>query len=99
MTSSVYFILYESDPAFIKIGFSDTPQKRMEALSVWCPIPMRLLATLSGWRTLEAELHARFEHLRHRGEWFRAEPELLDFVERVKSGDVVSASMVGQLCT
>jgi hypothetical protein len=29
----------------------------------------------------ELALHSKFEHLRHRGEWFRAEPELLQSIK------------------
>lgn len=41
---------------------------------------MVLLAHIPGSTALEAEIHRRFAHLRTIGEWFRPEPELLDFI-------------------
>ena len=39
-----------------------------------------VLAQIPGSRWSEFELHQRFAHLRTIGEWFRPEPELLDFI-------------------
>ena len=44
------------------------------------PTKQELLGLMLGEEVLERELHARFGHLRLRGEWFRGAPELLDFI-------------------
>jgi hypothetical protein len=41
------------------------------------------LAWLSGSRQYEFHVHAKFDHLRTVGEWFRPEPELLDYIATV----------------
>lgn len=67
---------------FIKIGFSRNLKGRLDMLSCGNPYPIKLLATIRGWKHIETDLHERFASARHRGEWFRKTPELLDFVER-----------------
>jgi hypothetical protein len=47
------------------------------------PTQLRLLAVVPGGREVEQELHARFSHLRRRGEWFDRAPELLAEIERL----------------
>ena len=44
-------------------------------------LPMKLIGTVRGDRRLEKALHKRFDHLRVRGEWFWATPELLAFID------------------
>ncbi len=39
-----------------------------------------LLASAVGGPKEERELHRRFVHLRTRGEWFRPDPELLEYI-------------------
>lgn len=78
MTSEVYFI---QDGEYIKIGFSSTGAiDRLLVLQGANPRPLTLVATMPGTKALETELHARFHSLRVRGEWFRAEAPLLDFI-------------------
>jgi hypothetical protein len=40
---------------------------------------------LTGWSKIEKRLHARFDSLWIRGEWFRAAPVLLDFIASLTS--------------
>lgn len=87
----VYFVLCSfSGQRFIKIGmYTDSPKKRMGGLQVGCPIPLILLGTINGihrkyldWTSYrEQRLHERFAHLRQQGEWFKAEPELLEYIK------------------
>src|SRR5574343_50716 len=76
----VYFCQTES---FIKIGWTllGTSQ-RVRGIEMACPTPIRLLKTIKGGRDLEAALHQRFAHLRHRGEWFHAGTDLVEFIEK-----------------
>lgn len=76
---SVYFI--QDAGGEIKIGFSDRdPMVRLSAMQTGNPRELRLLASIPGTRGTEQELHARFDHVRIRGEWFRPDPFLLGFI-------------------
>lgn len=75
--SGVYFI--RSGEA-VKIGVSINVPLRTTVLATGSPWPVDLLAVMPGDRAAEKRLHRRFAHLRLKGEWFRAEPELLDFI-------------------
>jgi len=77
----VYF-LRVGDDGPIKIGFTRDIIRRLRGLQTAHPEEIRLLAKIVVRfpRQLEREVHARFAHLRISGEWFRAEPELLDYV-------------------
>jgi hypothetical protein len=67
----------------IKIGTSANPRSRFAALP-W----EELLAFERGGRGLERRRHETFASARFPGsEWFRAEPELLEHVERVRVGE------------
>lgn len=55
----------------LKIGFSQDILKRLQTLETGARCPVNLLAIVSGGRSLEKELHQRFEHLRTHREWFR----------------------------
>lgn len=75
----VYFIQGESGGP-IKIGRAAEPRQRLAALQTSHHEELRLLATEPLNRTGEADLHRRFRHLRLRGEWFKAAPELLEYI-------------------
>ena len=79
--SGVYFVRCE---AFIKIGVSDDVRARFRALLSASPYELIPLGYIpgdpDGVDELEERLHIRFALLRHRGEWFRAEPDLLEFI-------------------
>jgi hypothetical protein len=76
----VYFIRRPSDGQ-IKIGFSDNVGDRLVNLRAEYQEPLDLLTVIPGGQPEEAALHARFADIRERGEWFRATPELLAYVE------------------
>lgn len=61
------------DGALIKIGYTRNLASRMRDLDAV------VLATEPGGREREAELHAAFRHLRHHGEWFTPDTELLAY--------------------
>ncbi len=73
----VYFL--ECD-GFTKIGFTKNLRKRLSALQLCNPKPIRFLAILPGDRKLETALHKRFADHRSSGEWFCLEGTLRDFL-------------------
>jgi len=75
----VYFILDE-DAGRIKIGFSRDVGRRLKHIQVHSSGVVRLLRKVRGTRDDESAWKQRFAHLNVRGEWFRAEPALLDAI-------------------
>jgi hypothetical protein len=81
----VYFILNRDSNA-IKIGRARDIEKRLKALQTASPVELELLKTISltseaQAKELESALHSQFWHLRMQGEWFRAEPSLLHYID------------------
>lgn len=75
----IYFVQAASGP--IKIGFTTkTPESRLSELQVGSFEELTLMGAMPGSQRQELEIHRRFEHLRIRGEWFRASPELSLFI-------------------
>jgi hypothetical protein len=76
-----YFLL---DGDEIKIGFSIRPKHRIRQHMRTMP-DLYTLAIVPSFLAGEYETHQRFDHLRvGNGERFRAEPELVEFIDRVK---------------
>jgi len=69
---------------YIKIGVSDAPKKRIATIQTSNPTPIEVLAVIPGSYDLEAEMHKRFSHLRHNGEWFHDSPEIREAVMRLQ---------------
>ena len=80
-TGYVYFI-QRGDA--IKIGFSVQPERRMENLQSSHHLPLQLLGTVPASVVDEMAVHARFAHLRIRGEWFRSDRDLIQFIKTAK---------------
>jgi hypothetical protein len=75
---------------FVKIGASLDPLFRLNSIrrtgGILAPSGLDLsntdlIATEMGGFERERELHARFSHLRHTGEWFTEAPELTEYIE------------------
>lgn len=75
---------------YIKIGASASPLARLDAIrhtgGVLSPEGLnlkkaQLVATEAGGFPRERELHAKFSHLRHTGEWFTETKELTDYIK------------------
>jgi hypothetical protein len=80
----IYFLRAESP--VIKIGFTKSTKSfisRLDALQSSSWEALTVIQLTRGSLVDEYRLHRRFKHLHIRGEWFRAEPELLAFVEGV----------------
>jgi hypothetical protein len=83
----VYFIFNEESNA-IKIGHAKDISKRLKALQTSSPAPLKLLKSihLEGVKTAkerEKALHQQFSELHLSGEWFRAEPALMDYISQL----------------
>lgn len=68
----VYFI---RKGGLVKIGFTTHRARRFRELR-----PDAILGSVKGTTLDERRCHTAFAHLRVEGEWFRQEPELLDFI-------------------
>ena len=88
----VYFIKNGSDN-HIKIGYAKDPGKRLKELQTGSPYPLELLLTIDGDIKKEKSLHNKFKSLSVKGEWFKPEKKLLDFIgdnkSKVKSKNVL----------
>jgi hypothetical protein len=62
----------------IKIGQAVNPKKRLSGLQTSHTVKLEILAVLNENR--ESELHGRFRALRVRGEWYRCERPLVDYL-------------------
>jgi hypothetical protein len=74
----VYFIRWGSYGP-IKIGRAVDVVRRLNGLQAANWVELRLLGATSD--VDEKQMHRRFSHLHIRGEWFRAETDLLVFIE------------------
>jgi len=73
----VYFV---EGAGLIKIGFAADATRRFKAMLTGSPVPLSLLASMSGGPEVEAELHIQFAEWRAHGEWFRPSPKLLEII-------------------
>lgn len=78
--ASVYFI---GAGDRIKIGFSYRPTERLKDLQTSHHMTLELLATMPGSYQTEARLHKKFAHLKQKGEWFVARPELIEYIDQI----------------
>ncbi|HEY9699093.1 MAG TPA: GIY-YIG nuclease family protein [Trichocoleus sp.] len=83
----VYFILNEDSNA-VKIGRAKDMHKRMKALQTSSPAKLKLLKSVQVEGRKEAEqleqsLHKQFSEIRLAGEWFKAEANLLNYVNQL----------------
>jgi hypothetical protein len=84
----VYFILNQGSNA-IKIGRARNVDRRMKSLQTSSPAKLELIKSISVQgkyeaQDLELSLHKQFDDLRITGEWFRAEPGLIDYINQLR---------------
>jgi hypothetical protein len=81
----------------IKIGFSaSNPLGRLGSMQTAHHVSLTLVACMEGTGADEKELHARFKHLRLRGEWFRPQPDLVAFIRDADKLDLEKLKAVKQ---
>ncbi len=77
--SRIYFIANHAKNA-VKIGVADNPKARLSSLQTGCLDELSILAEMPGNEHYEAALHRAFDEYAIRGEWFRLEGKLEQFV-------------------
>lgn len=78
----ITYFIQQGGTGFVKIGQTNRIGKRLESLQTASPQRLEILLCLPfrlGFR--EEDMHYRFSSHRERGEWFRYETDLKDFVE------------------
>lgn len=85
----IYFIQEQSNEAPIKIGTAETHalKNRISSLQGGNPRKLAIIGFCEGGRAVEQELHKKFNRLRIRGEWFRCNERLLNFIKEVTPQD------------
>ena len=81
MSGFVYFV---TDGEAVKIGFSGAPDGRVADLQISTPRELKPLAKFPGTMADEQAVHALFQDLRIRGEWFRPDQRITDFIARLE---------------
>jgi hypothetical protein len=78
----VYYIQWDNDPGFVKIGYSSSPVGRITGFLTGSPRSLRLLRLepVASARE-EAFRHVKFNEYRHAREWFRYEGTLKKYVQ------------------
>lgn len=82
----IYFVQDGVDGP-IKIGFSEQPAQRLQGLQSGNPRPLRFVGGFVGRMPQEKALHKQFDYLAMSGEWFRPEPDLLNFIASLPAAD------------
>jgi hypothetical protein len=69
---------------FIKIGkATGNPMSRIATLKTGCPFKIDVMAYMPGGIAEERELHKKFSNLKSHGEWFHADPALIEHIESI----------------
>ena len=78
----VYYIQWDNDPGFVKIGYSSSPVGRITGFLTGSPRNLRLLR-LEPVASVKEEVsrHSMFDEYRHAREWFRYEGRLKEYVQ------------------
>lgn len=88
MKKAIYF-MQETDSGAIKIGFSRNVGIRKNNMQTNNSSELKTLGLIEGSIADEMKIHQKFGHLRIRGEWYKPEAELLDFITLVtKEGNI-----------
>lgn len=83
---SVYFIKPTGLIGPVKIGCSQSPQKRREALETWAPFALEIVAEIEGDFGIEHRFHSLFADSHIRREWFNWTPELGNAILAIAAG-------------
>jgi len=88
------FTYFVRDGDVIKIGSSMRPRRRLNALQTGIARQLEILAIVDMAVADEMTVHQQFAHLRIRGEWFRAEADLIEFIETIKPHHVAGPDVI-----
>ena len=76
----IYFLQETFGEFFIKIGKAKNLSRRHSTLQIANPHKLKLIGYIRGNSETEKKLHNKFQNLKHRGEWFRPDEELLRYI-------------------
>ena len=78
----VYYIQWDNDPSFVKIGYSSSPVGRIAGFLTGNPRKLQILR-LEPVTSAQDELarHSKFDKYRHAREWFRYEGALKEYIQ------------------
>jgi N6-adenosine-specific RNA methylase IME4 len=79
-SESLIYFLYEKSSHRVKIGLTKNLNKRIDSLQTGNSSQLLLAGVILGEQPKEAEIHAKFDHLRVNGEWFSCSNELIKFI-------------------
>ena len=80
-TSGVYFITYDNEDAWVKIGWSTDCLDRFKSFTTGSPHNIIVLAVIeTDDEQLERKYHSAFHDVRGRGEWFERVSELDEII-------------------
>lgn len=74
------YLISTDNPEFVKIGFTTCLESRLKSLRTASHVEPTIHLTIEGTRSLEHELHSRFEAARYNREWFRLTDEIKSFI-------------------
>ena len=88
----IYFIR-SGNKGPIKIGYTDENfDQRFKSLQTGNPYKLKLVGMIEGDALKEAELHRKFEKHHIRGEWFKSDREIIDYIFQNKEHDSIDVS-------
>lgn len=85
--TTVYFIA-AVDAGKIKIGKTVDLKKRLASLSTMSPVDVTLVCSVDYDDGLEGRIHRHLSEYRSHGEWFHADPFVLDFIRGYRDGGI-----------
>lgn len=85
----VYFIQIGKS-GDIKIGYSNNIKDRMYTIQTSIPEKIRLLGYIKGDRCKEKEIHELFKDFKIKGEWFKCNKILIDYLNNVNEMRLVN---------
>jgi len=78
----IYFIRCKN---FVKIGYSDNIQKRLNKFRCENPFDLVLINSMEGDRSVELDTHNYFKELHHKGDWFLEDERMYNIKEVPKT--------------
>lgn len=87
-TDDIYFI-GNIENKVCKIGYSNNIPERLKALQTSCPFDLEILKTSCSLYKKEREYHKKFLKLNIRGEWFKLEGDLNDYIKSPHWRDIL----------
>jgi hypothetical protein len=82
----VYFIKPIGFEGPVKIGWSHSPDSRLENLMGWSPFPLEIAISIPGSMKLEKNIHECLHSSHSHREWFHPTQDVLSLVWKLKLG-------------